>query len=348
MKADSPRRARQTIVTAAKIALALAILAFLVVQVQRHEGFSRLIEQPKQWGLIATGLASIFISTALSFLRWHLLIRALDLPVRLVDSMWLGSLGFALNFVSLGSVGGDLFKAAFLAHRQPGRRTLAVASVIADRVVGLLTHLTIASGGILAANLLERSSADLIFFCRVILIATAIGWGGLILLFAAPRLSGPGASALVGAIPLVGDTFARLLGALRAYRDHKGLLLAAGAVSGVGALFYISSYYLVASGLPLEEPSWVEHLVVVPVASLAGAIPATPNGLGTQELALELLYRAIPSSGVLEGDGTMVALAQRLTMMAVALIGLIFYLTHRAELRQVYEEAEAAAESESI
>ena len=65
-----------------------------------------------------------------------------------------------MNFVAPGSIGGDLFKAIFLAHGQPGRRTEAVATVIADRLLGVTTILVIASIGILATGLLERTEPD--------------------------------------------------------------------------------------------------------------------------------------------------------------------------------------------
>jgi hypothetical protein len=42
----------------------------------------------------------------------------------------------------------------------------------------------------------------------------------------------------------------------------------------------------------------------------------------------------------------MVALARRATELAVALIGLIFYLTHWRKMREVHAEAEVAADQE--
>jgi uncharacterized membrane protein YbhN (UPF0104 family) len=85
--------------------------------------------------------------------------------------------------------------------------------------------------------------------------------------------------------------------------------------------------------------------MIVPAANMAGAIPATPSGLGTLEAAVEALYQAVPgNSGILPGDGTLVALAHRVTMIAVAMIGMIYYLSQRAELSDVLNEVEAATE----
>jgi glycosyltransferase 2 family protein len=253
----------------------------------------------------------------------------------------LGALGFALNFVSLGAIGGDLFRAIFLAHSQRGRRTEAVATVAADRLLGVTTMLVLASGGILSADLIHASSPPLALLCKAILATSVLVFTGAALLLFVPALSGAAISGFAGRAPIAGATLARLLGTVRAYREQKGLLAAAAAVSALSNLMFITSFYFVARGLPVQRASYAEHLVLVPVASLVGAIPITFAGLGTMELTIEELYRVMPgAAGVQKGDGTMVALAQRVTMIAVALIGLAYYVIHRAEVREVYAEAE--------
>jgi uncharacterized protein (TIRG00374 family) len=260
--------------------------------------------------------------------------------------MRLGALGYALNFVSLGSIGGDLFKAIFLAHGQPGRRTEAVATVLADRVLGLTTMLIIASVGILASGLLGRAPPTLAALCHTILAAAAIATVGAALVLTVPFLTGLRVGNWAHRVPFVGKTLARLLGVARAYHDEKRILLVAAAVSILSNWAYITSFYLVASGLPIERPAYFEHFVIVPVANMVGAIPATPSGLGTREAAVELLYHTMPGGEhITDGIGTMVTLAHRATEMTVALLGLIYYLGHRKEVSEVYAEAEEVAES---
>jgi uncharacterized protein (TIRG00374 family) len=142
---------------------------------------------------------------------------------------------------------------------------------------------------------------------------------------------------LCGSIPLAGSILSRLLGAAKAYRDQKQMLLHACLVSFAVDLLYVLSFYLVSQGLPVRAPRFIEHLVIVPVASLAGAIPVTPAGLGTLELATDRLYHAMP--GIEAGVGTIVTLAHRLTMAAVAVVGLVYYVAYRVEVRDVLAEA---------
>ena len=103
---------------------------------------------------------------------------------------------------------------------------------------------------------------------------------------------------------LTGETIARLLGTVRVYRGQKRMLVAVFGVSIVMALCYITSFYFVARALPIHEPTWSEHLVIVPVAGLVGAVPLTPSGLGTTEAAVEELYKWMPGGDqIADGDG---------------------------------------------
>jgi glycosyltransferase 2 family protein len=88
-------------------------------------------------------------------------------------------------------------------------------------------------------------------------------------------------------------------------------------------------------------------LVIVPIAGIVGAVPLTPSGLGTTELVIEELYKRMPGVKVMPGDGTLVGIGRRATDIAVALIGLAFYLANRSEVQEVYAEAEHIADEES-
>ena len=341
-------RTRRTLVLLAKLALAAAILGYLFVQVQRQAGFARLVDQPKQWPLLAAGLACTFAAITLTFVRWHVLLTALGLNFRLLDTMRYGALGFALNFVSLGSIGGDLFKAIFAAKDSPGRRTEAVATVVVDRMLGMMMMLSLAS---VATLMIDWSAAPtaIKMLVQTIRLGTVALLSGVGLVLVVPAFSDERVRRLVGAVPLVGSTAARLIATVSAYRSEKQRLFAACGISIVSNSLFILSFYFVAQGLPVRSPTLAQHFVIVPTANLAGAIPATPSGLGTMEAAVDALYQAVP--GELEippGDGTLIALGQRATMVLVAAACLAFYVLQRGDLREVIhevEEAEAAAET---
>ena len=67
-----------------------------------------LAERPSHGWALAAAVGLSLAGVTITIVRWHWLIRALGLPFRLRDALRLGFLGYLLNFVSFGSVGGDL------------------------------------------------------------------------------------------------------------------------------------------------------------------------------------------------------------------------------------------------
>ena len=275
----------------------------------------------------------------MSFVRWYLLVRALKLDFHLRDALRLGSLGYLLNFISPGSVGGDLFKAVFLAREQPEQKTAAVASIIIDRAVGLYAMLLVASFGIflveggLSQNVALRTIASMIHF------AALLGTVSVILLMF-PGTTGKRVQRLFSRLPLAGETLVRLIQAASAYRHHRLILFSAIAIAIVTHCLLVSSFWMIERGLPVHAATFRENLVLVPISLLAGVIPATPSGLGTVEGAVELLYRATGASY----DGTMVALAYRVATLVMASVGAIYYLAARKKVGDLMHQADELAD----
>ena len=120
----SRSRLKKIAILLVKVAISLALLRVLF-EMAGDESFTALRDQPKDWGLLALAWPFVLVAVLLTFLRWMLLVQALGMSFRLADALRLGFLGYLFNFVSLGSVGGDLFKAVFIAREQHGRRAEA-------------------------------------------------------------------------------------------------------------------------------------------------------------------------------------------------------------------------------
>ena len=334
---------KRLIVTLVKIGFAVGILAFLIVQAQHHDSFAGLRNGPKRWDLLLAAWACTLVEVALSFVRWFLLVRALGLPFRLSDAFRLGFLGYLLNLVSLGLVGGDLFKALMIAREQPGRRTEAVATVFIDRLLGLYALFLVATTAILLGDLGTSPPGSVVrMLCDSTLVLTCLGAVGICLLLV-PGFTGGRVSQWCGRLPLVGETMARLIATVRIYRSKLPTLLAVIVISmGIHSLLSVS-IFLIARGLPGAAPSLEEHFLIAPVSMVAGALPATPSGLGTFEGAMEYLYRYVPTEAQVDvGKGVIVALAYRVIMVATAMIGVGYYLTSRREVAEVMHDAEAS------
>ena len=86
----------------------------------------------------------------ITFFRWHLLVRVVEPGFTLRATMLLGFVGYVFNLVLPGAVGGDLIKASYLS-RMHIRKTRAIATLVIDRVLGLLGLFVLAAiAGVLA------------------------------------------------------------------------------------------------------------------------------------------------------------------------------------------------------
>ena len=325
-----------------RIVVPIAIIAWLFFNLGRDDPqtLSRLLSRPKDWGLLAIAGAVALSAVCLTFVRWWLLVRALDIPFRLSEAFRLGFLGYLLNFVSFGSVGGDLFKAYFLARDRPGQRAPAVATVVLDRLIGLYALLLVASAGLLTIDIQSFDTPIALGVRRSTLLATALASAGILALAV---LSHSLWLNTIARVPKIGPIFVRLASAVDLYRRRLGTLLVIGVMSLVVHIGHTFALYIAAIGLFTadEVPKLAHQFVIIPLAMLAGAIPITPAGMGTFEFAVDYLYRHF--AGAEAGQGLVVALAYRAMTLIIAAIGIGYYWASRREVAKVLEEAERAA-----
>lgn len=304
-----------------------------------------LRDQPKNWSLLGAATAVALVAVCLSFIRWYMLVRALDLPFRLRDAFRLSFVGYLFNFVSLGAVGGDLFKAVFIAREQPGRRAEAVATVFFDRLIGLYTLFLLASTAVLCMGLLSSPVHEIRIICQITVGGTIAGTIGVVLLLT-PGCSGGRLARSLTRIPRVGHIAHRLLMAVRIYSSKKLVLLAALGLSLLVHALFAVCFYLIAMGLPGNAPTLADHLLIVPLGMVAGVTPLPLSGLGATEAVVEFLYIHLPNvQPVTAGSGLIVCLAYRAITMLVAIIGVVYYLANRALMRQTLREATGGQET---
>jgi len=334
---NSPHKKLLTLV---KVALAVAILGFLLQRIQGASGFERLLSEPKDWWALALAQGLVLVAFSLSFVRWYLLVRGLDLEFHLRDAFRLGTLGFMLNQVSPGSVGGDLIKAVFIAREQPGKRTEAVATVLVDRVIGLYAMLLVASLGLVLAGQTFDSAKLLSSLQTVVWSAALCGTLGLTFVLS-PLATGKRARALADRLPVIGHTVTRLIEAADVYRSRRRYLFAGFGLALTTHGLLITAFWCISHGLPVSGPTFAQNASIVPIALVAGALPLTPGGLGALEGSMELLYTSI---GAGKGDGTIAALAYRAMTYLFAGIGAFYYFNARKKVDELMHDAEALAE----
>jgi hypothetical protein len=340
---------KKVLLNSLKIGLSLAIMGYLFYQAQRNDQFSDLWTRSKRWDLLALALAASFAATFITLVRWHYLVRALGIPITLRESVRLGFLGYFFNLAPLGIVGGDLLKAVMLAHRQPGHRPEAVASVFADRAIGLWVLFVVASSAILVTGFWRIPVPLVQLACKITFLLTVLGTVAGSLPFL-PDLSRGRLTTWTHRIPGIGRPIAQLAGALRIYRFRLpaliGSMLATVAVHSLFAM----SVYLIAAGLyDKHVHSLATHFVVSPLSSATSVVPLS---MGPFEVVLNVLYYQVPIPGTVDLEkykyqGLVVALGYRIITVLIAAVGLVYYLTSRREVAEMMHEVEELAEGEN-
>lgn len=336
---------KTVLITVVKFAIPVAIIAFLVGQIN-EEQWRDLNSQPKNYLLLTAALFVAIGAMSLSFARWCLLVRCQGIDLTMLEAFRLCSICFLLSFVSAGSVGGDLFKAIFLARRRPGKRIEAVASVIVDRGSGLYALLLLVSIALLViapSELTDPGDAGSeVINMDQIKTGTAILMGVGTAILALLVLGGKSVDRMIlrgSTFPLVGGLIKKIGPPLRMFHSHP-IAFGVSIVMSLGVQVMLAvSMYMIAKSLYTEPPTFAEHLVIMPIGMLVSALPLTPAGIGMFEAAIETLYEIVPTVPT-QASGTLVALVFEVVKLVMAIAGTIFYWTANEEVRHSLEIAE--------
>ncbi|MCP4250465.1 MAG: flippase-like domain-containing protein, partial [bacterium] len=234
-------------------------------------------------------------------LRFVWMLRAQEIYISYWESVKLSFAGNFLNFVAVGTTGGDVVKAYYISLHTD-RKTEAVTTVFLDRVVGLTGLLTLVA---VVIFLCTRNPQLLAAggFVVVLLLAILVG----LTLLSSPRLRGwlvslgPVAAlqALASEAPQAARSGGRLrtlavwiLGqahradrATRRLLRHKRLVLGALLATVVLQFLAVSDFVLIcyAVGMDFSPGRAWDYYAITSAANIVAAIPVTPQGLGTME-----------------------------------------------------------------
>jgi uncharacterized protein (TIRG00374 family) len=351
---------RRAMATVFKYALAIGLMTWVVWSNWKPESPNGLAAvwhrhvlegEPVHYGYFLLAFLAGVIGLLITLLRWFILVRAVDLPFRLYDALRLGFIGIFFSTFLPGSVGGDIFKAYFLAREQ-NRRTVAVATVIMDRAIALwaLVWFVALLGAVFwAAGLLEGQGAGscrtIVTMAWIIVASTMLVWVllGLLPVRRAERFAGR-----LSRLPRVGHSAAEFWRAVWMYRCRPRCVLGVLVLSWIGQVFFVLLFYGCAltlwdPGSGNRIPSLAQHFLIVPIGLVIQAMPLFPGGAGIGELGFGILY------GWLEcpvASGVLGSLVQRVINWILGLPGLLVYVRMKASLRTGVEREEELATAE--
>ncbi len=315
---------------------------FVWLYFDKKTQLGEIARTPKNWNYAFGALLLIGGSTLATFGRWYLLVRAQGFAFRLRDAVRYGFLGLVANYVAPGSVGGDLFKAVLLARDQSSRRYVAVATVLLDRILGLLALFMVG----VVATLIPHDfpdSTEVKANTALLWFGTLAGLAGLVLMLI-PATTRWGWVNRLPRLPIVGHIVGELIHGVKLYQSQPLTVFAALGLSLIGHAGLITGFFFCA--LWMKQP-WIpdltSHFCFMPNAELVGVLGMTPGGVGALEWAVQKSYVLVSpetvSDAQAEGAGLMAALAFRVVSLAITAVGGVYYLASRREISAAIEEA---------
>ncbi len=253
---------------------AIVGVAIVTLLVWRYDARSilRLIMR-EQFSYFAAAIGVYLSTVVLSAYRWRLLAAILRLDAPFADFLAFRFIATFANTLIPGVAGGDALRAIYLGRRT-SRLGEAVASVLADRIVGLIGLFWIAASA--AIFLRERGLPSVLTTLPILtgLIALA--------LFVASPL-------IIRFVQVMPSRLSRYGGFIVTYLEHRSALLAALALSVVVQSVLAVCQYLLALGIGIDAPLTL-FLLFVPIAGVFASLPLTINGLGVREGAYLVLF----------------------------------------------------------
>lgn len=328
--ADFTSRYKQLFIIFCKYGLGLGLLAWQIWK--NWDGITEALRRPMQVTPLVLGFTIYLIAMLLTFVRWYVLVRAQDLPFTLFNAVRLGLLGVATSMMLPGSITGDAFKATFIAREQ-SRRTVAVATVMIDRVVGLLGLIWLV---VLLGTFFWLTGDPAIHAHRglqvmVVVLAAVVGTS-LLAWVLAGVLSQEWADRLAVSVeraPRIGHSLAELWRALWMYRVQGPSVVLALVLAIVGHVGFVLTFFFASQAFlgpdqVAQVPSLGENFLLVPIGMTCEAGIPTPGGVGGGEYIFGKLYALIGKS---EELGVLASLVRRLIVLAIGVAGYLVYLS---------------------
>jgi uncharacterized membrane protein YbhN (UPF0104 family) len=316
------KSAAGTIVNLALIALAFGLLAFVVYQ--NAEKIRDVLTRKPDYRLLLAGIVIFQASVMLTFVRWYALVRVIEPRFALRSTFLLGFIGYVFNLVIPGAVGGDLIKAAYLV-RMRIRKTQAVASMVIDRIMGLLGLFVLASvAGAVAWGMATPVVQRLI-------VAAWVATGAGLLLLAC--IFGQVFTRFFGLAPAphtrLGTVTAELNAMATTYRSRPDVVALAMGLSIVGHSMNVFAFYLMGRMLfPAMTTTLGQHFLMGPLTLFTMAVPLPFGALGLSEGVADQLLGLVGHP-----SGALAMMAFRILMFCCGLTGAIVYLANLREAR---------------
>lgn len=315
-EAEPRGKMRPRIAFAVRLILGAAILGFVLSRIDRATLLHQLGRERPLFFLAAT-LLYIAGQTVASY-RWRYLAGLLALYGKFSEFFIYYFVGVFTNMFVPGLVGGDAARALYLGRRK-GHLGRAAASVVADRMTGLLALFWFAAA---CAALFGRTILPRAMMVPIITVGIAAMLGFLVMPLA------------LRAINLMPARLSKLSATLAPYLGRPAALIPAIGLSLILHFSQVVCQYLLALGIGLSVPFWF-FLLCVPTTNFFATMPITLNGLGIREGAYIFLFSLV---GIGKPDAVALGLLWFACTILSGLCGVAAFMVAKTEPEVASEE----------
>lgn len=229
-----------------------------------------------RFSLVGVFFAIAVTNSFLSALKWWWTLRVDGVSMSLRKLFVSYLIGGFLNLFLPSNIGGDSYRIASLGK---GRMLKSAASVVADRLSGLLALSTLGASFAFVSR--DEFTHPLVVLMPGMLLIM------LVVLVCALFFSGPTRWLLralrldrLAPIRKLSDS---LFASFASYRQSPRLLTGMLVISFAFQFFYIAAIYVLARALRIDEIPFGSYCVFVPVVAILEAIPVSFYGLGLRD-----------------------------------------------------------------
>jgi uncharacterized protein (TIRG00374 family) len=322
---------KKKILTFSQIILAILLLSIIFIKMQNSGELGKLVDAfhtaMGNWPYLIITFIGLFLSAFFCTIRWGYLLEAqnVHLPFRLQFTLYL--IGQFFSAFMLGSTGGDVVKAYYVSTETKHKRAEVVATVIVDRIVGiialviLLTVITIFRIKFLLST--PETKVAIIFNIGLLLSVTI----GLLIVFRRNLFEKWSFFRKLEKSTSFGKIIGKVYNAMHLCFNKPGLMPKVIFFSFLNHMSMVLWAFYIAMALGIPN-GFIDILTVVIFINTIASIPLTPNGLGTRDSAAIFIMSAI---GVSAATALTFSLLCYTATLVISLIGGIFYIVYAAQ-----------------
>lgn len=272
-----------------RLGIGLGIIFYLLFKINLKDMLGILHQSLFHWPWLAAGVALYVFCLWLGIARWKIILDIQGLKMAWSRVFCVFFIGQFFNSFMFGSTGGDLARGYYAARETHHKKAEAVATVVVDRLIGLVVIHFIAAVMLIARFNFYRQHWAMHLPAMIMIGMIGATVAALLIIFNINFFIGWPIFRFIERHPTLRPVMRRLIISIYLYRRRAAMLGKTALLTLViHALLMLQCFFL---GKCLQiNLSLLDYFTIIPIIISISALPITPGGLGIREgLAVTML-----------------------------------------------------------